>query len=183
MPLLVQQCCSLEACVAASLGACSRNAQKIGAAKPREPAPVGVGAFCLSSRVAETMVTTTIRVLNSAGRPESGTALAALLDKGRCLGFLGNPLLRPGCFSAASQLYWGAVASWLVVYGWTVALPCWVPVWSRDYSSDVPLKRAWEAVHADTLRPHSLDGLGRYTDSELCSAMEYAGKRRWGISP
>ena len=164
--------------MATALGACSRNSRKIGGAQLRESAPVGVGAFCLSARVAETSITTAIRVLNSAGRPKSDTALAALLGEGSRLGFLGNPLLRPGCFSAASRSYWGAVASWLVVYGWTIRLPCWVVEWSSAFDTDVPLERIWEAVHTGSIRPHSADGSARYTDAELCSAMEFAGRRR-----
>ena len=101
VPLSVQDYRPLEARVATALGACSRNSRKVGGAQLRESAPVGVGVFCLSARVAETSITTAIRVLNSTGRPESDTALAALLGEGRWLGFLGNPLLQPGCFSAA----------------------------------------------------------------------------------
>ena len=179
VPLSVRHCRPLEASVATALGACGRNSRKVGGAQLREPAPVGVNAFCLSARVAETSITTALRVLNSAGRPESGTALAALLSEGRRLGFLHNPLSRPGCFSAASQSYWGAVASWLTVYGWVVKLPIWVAEWTSSFESDVPLERVWEAVHAGTIRRHPGDGAERYSDTELRKAMEYAGERRW----
>ena len=85
------------------------------------------------------------------------------------------------CFSATSRSYWGAVASWLVVYGWTIQLLYWVVEWSSAFDTDVPLERVWEAVHAGSIQPHSEDGLAWYTvtDAELCHAMEYAGKRRW----
>ena len=179
VPLSVQHCRPLEANVAAALGFCGRNGRKVGGAQLREPGPVGVNAFCLSTRVAETSVTTVIRVLTSAGLPESGTALAALLGEGRRLGFLGNPLLRPGCFSAASQSYWGAVASWLTVYGWVIKLPIWVAEWTSQFTTDVPLERVWEAVHAGVIQRHSGDGSARYSDTELRRAMEYAGERRW----
>ena len=179
VPLSVEDCRPLEAHVATALGVCGRNQHKVSGAQLREPAPVGVNTFCLSARVTETSVTTAIRVLNSTGRPESSTAMAALLGEGRRLGFLSNPLLRPGCFSASSQSYWGAVASWLGVYEWTIRLPGWAVEWSSDFDTDVPLERVWEAVHAGAIRPHSADGLARYTAAQLRGAMEYAGKRRW----
>ena len=179
MPLSVRHCRPLEASVATALGACGRNSRKVGGAQLREPAPVGVNAFCLSTRVAETSITTVIHVLNSAGWPESGTALAALLSEGRQLGFLNNPLSQPSCFSAASQSYWGAVASWLTVYGWVVKLPIWVAKWTSLFVSDVPLEHVWEAVHARAIWHHSNDSSAQYSDTELCKAREYSSKRRW----
>ena len=179
VPLSVEDCRPLEAHVATALGVCGCNQHKVSGAQLREPAPVGVNAFCLSARVTETSVTTAIRVLNSTGCPESSTAMAVLLSEGRWLGFLSNLLLQPGCFSASSQSYWGVVASWLGVYKWTIRLLGWAVEWSSDFDTDVLLERIWEAVHTGVIQPHSADGLARYTAVQLRGAMEYAGKRHW----
>ena len=87
-----------------------------------------------------------IRTLNSTGKPEAGTALAALLAEGSQLSFTGNPLLYPACFAKVSTSYWGAVASWLTVYKWTIALPRWVPSWTGCPAGNVPFDLVWAAA-------------------------------------
>ena len=123
VPLPAAQCRPLEAMVATTITNCGRCTSKVGGAQLREASPVGSGSFSLSVRVAEATVSTAIRTLNSTGKPEAGTALAALLAEGSQLGFTGNPLLYPTCFAKVSTSYWGAVVSWLAVYKWTIALP------------------------------------------------------------
>ena len=122
---------------------------------------------------------TAIQVLNSAGQPESGTALAALLSEGRRLGFLSNPLSQPSCFSATSQSYWGAVVPWLTVYGWVIKLPIWVAEWMSSFVTDMLLEHVWEAVHAGVIQHHSSDSSTQYSDMELCKAMEYTSEHHW----
>ena len=91
--------------VATTITNCGRCTSKVGGAQLREATPVGSGSFSLSVRVAEATVSTAIRTLNSTGKPEAGTALAALLTEGSQLGFVGNPLLYPACFAKVSASY------------------------------------------------------------------------------
>ena len=143
----------------------------------REPAPVGTGAFSPSVHAVEA-----IRTLNSAGKPEAGTALAALLAEGCQVSFVCNPLLFPACFARVPTSYWGAVASWLAVYNWTIALPRWVPEWTGCTTSTagsvrphLGSGRTWAAVRCSTSPRAEVRDL---TTTELWECMLRISRRR-----
>ena len=146
------QCQPLEAMVATTISNCGCCTSKVGGAQLCETSLVGSGLFSLSVQVAEATVSMAIRTLNSTSKPEAGTALAALLAEGSQLRFTGNPLLHLACFAKVSTSYWGAVASWLAVYQWTIALPCWVPSWTGCPTSDVLFDLVWAAAADGQLR-------------------------------
>ena len=89
-------------------------------------------------------------------------------------------MLFPACFAKVSTSYWGAVASWLAVYGWTLALPCWVPMWTGCPAGDVPLDLVWAAAADGRLRCTVRPGMDTraLTTAELRVCMLWAGRQR-----
>ena len=94
-------------------------------------------------------------------------------------GFTGNPLLHPSCFAKVSTSYWGAVASWLAVYQWTIALPRWVPSWTGCPTGDVPFDLVWAAAADGRLRCVVRAGTEArdLTTRELRKCMTWVGRQ------